>query len=298
MIIKPKNLLFNIIFLISFEVKTLWACTQSLVEEDHISSSLYSLCQAYTEHHPQIEPPEKSMTLQKWNSWLQKNFLRPANLDHQDIKNLPQDLYHTEYIPFYKQLGLVQEKTPLKKQYNIWVVFGGTPWDTLKRFEWVEYMWNQGIYTKKILYINGQRKLNSTEKKWMINHYNTKVSFQHEAALFIWTQKITDDSLKNLFEVMTIPAPSKNKRANTQDTLERFFQSSFYILGSNTLFISNQPYGLYQSLTVETVQKKLGLPTLNTETVYSPLLGAEINKTNTRTFLDTLARQFYTAIQK
>jgi len=99
-----------------------------------------------------VLPPISSLTA--WNTYLQGNFLRPANVDHQHMAHMQQDPNHTK-----------------------------------ERFEFLA----QNITSKKIdvpvnatvTYINGRRKIASSEVE-EAKAMGVDCEYQHQCAELIW----------------------------------------------------------------------------------------------------------------
>lgn len=228
--------------------------------------------------------PAADAPLSVWNTFLQAKFLRAAGSDHCNIQNLPQHDSHDELVPHFEALGLVHETLPTAQKFDQLVVFGGTPWDTRERFSYVKELRNRGIATDAILYLNGDRKLQESERKWLIDQGYGEIEKQHEAAKAIWVKDFADQEDISL-DLLTI-APPEGRRANTEDTLTAFFSSH---QRGTVLFVTNGPYGPYQDATTRVVAaKQLTTPMFE---VVSSMCAPRIS---TASLLDTIARLVYT----
>lgn len=234
------------------------------------------------------ENPGSKGTLEAWNTFLQKHFLRKKGLDHQDIIHMKQHQQHAALLPHFRELGLIDDVEPSRKNYDIIVVFGGTPENTQRRYEKTIAVLKQIKRPKRIVYINGNRKLHPSEIRWLRNNGLREVTHQHLAAELIWKKRFRDKT-DVAFEVMTISPPCPGARANTADTLGAYFKK---FPGATTLFITDGPYGPYQGETVIHIAKKLG-EARYLETV-SSAAPADIS---TRALMDTVARRVYTHLQ-
>lgn len=236
-----------------------------------------------------VLPPISSLTA--WNTYLQCNFLRPANVDHQHMAHMQQDPNHTRMTPLFNALGMVKSINPSRNKYDHVFVFGGTPNHTKERFEFLA----QNITSKKIdvpvnatvTYINGRRKIASSEVE-EAKAMGVDCEYQHQCAELIW--KVYYAGLPVKLEVMTIDPP-EGRRANTDDTLMAFYGRIPADQAANVLGYSNQPYGPYQGDTANAVKERMKRFDLKVEVV----AGASDKDVATITYLDSIARRVYTA---
>lgn len=255
--------------------------------------------------------PRDARNLKAWNDWAQTHFLRPRNKDHMDIKDHPKDPRHNKLMKYFDNLGLINAVTPSKSQYQAIVIFGGGPWNSRERMNYVQKLWEDGVRAEHIVYIGGHRKLSEKEtlahvlnevKPYIPNRSGwvapQKVElYENQAAKVVWDQIIVDDTLRSKLKILTThpkhDAVTGNfiRRANTEDTIIDFFKK--YPKIKDVLFVSSAPYGPYQNETVIKVLKEMKLHHVTAETVSDDL---HMDAT-TLAFLDTLARRLYTIYQ-
>ncbi len=248
-------------------------------------------------------PPGSQGSLEAWNQWLQKYFLRVAGKDHQDIATDQKHPLHHQMLPLFRNLGLVDAVLPSRKQFDVIAIFGGTPVDTRERMYHVVKLWQEGVRADHIIYINGRRKLHpleltqhglDTENKDTPSQPDWVTPkdiplFQHEMAAVIWEQLVPKNSeLFAKFQILTIDPPVGKSRATTEDTISALIDRNTSM--TSCLFVSNAPYGPYQGETVNNVLDEKGAKDLVTETTSSKLT----RDLTTAPFLDTLARRAYT----
>lgn len=240
--------------------------------------------------NPTAKLPSTS-SLPAWNTYLQKNFLRPPNVDHQEMAHMQQDPKHAQMTPLFNALAMVKDISPSLKKYDNVFVFGGTPNHTKERFEFL----SQNITSKKIevpanatvTYINGRRKLADSEvEEAKIMGLNCE--YQHQCAELIWQAYYAGLPVK--LEVMTIDPP-EGRRANTDDTLMAFYARIPADQEAKILGYSNQPYGPYQGDTANAVKERMKRYDLKIEVVAK----ASDKPVATITNLDSIARRVYTA---
>ncbi len=119
---------------------------------------------------------------------MQRNFIRPPNVDHQEMAHMQQDSKHRQMTPLFNALGMVKDISPSRKKYDYVFVFGGTPNHTKERFEFLA----QNITSKKIdvpatatvTYINGRRKIASSEVE-EAKSMGVDCEYQHQCAELI-----------------------------------------------------------------------------------------------------------------
>jgi len=251
----------------------------SIIKNSHISDELYNLAKIVSDNN-KIVLPDKNESLDIWNMWFQKNFLKSENIDDQDTLSISNYEYHNQIEHLIHKLGLINEKLPKHINYDCVVIFGGTPWDTLERFMFIK---KTNVSSNNYVYINGLRKLNNMEIDYIKQNYNETIIYQHEFADFLWNKLFNDD-----LNILTIE-PYSSKRINTFDTIKVFFDG--WNNYCSYLFVSNNPYGLYQK---ETLMKYVNK---NVRNKIIDICYSSINRNiPTLVYLDTIARRFYTKI--
>jgi len=239
--------------------------------------------------NPQATLPPTS-SLPAWNTYLQRSFIRPPNVDHQDMAHMQQDSKHSQMTPLFNALGMVKDINPSRKKYDHVFVFGGTPNHTKDRFEFLA----QNVKSKQIdvpvsatvTYINGRRKIASSEVE-EAKAMGVDCEYQHQCAELIW--KAYYSGLPVKLEVMTIDPP-EGRRANTDDTLMAFYARIPVDQAAKVLGYSNQPYGPYQGDTANAVKERMKRFDLEVEVVAK----ASDKPVATLTYLDSIARRVYT----
>lgn len=250
--------------------------------EGKIHPSLIAIAKAFCPD----DAPQENANAKEWNAFLQKNFLRPEAQDHQEAQKAGQHPKHLELLPHFKSLRLIDEIMPNQQEFDVIVIFGGSPWDTEERFRWVNVLVaERGIKTKAFIYINGKRQLKSSELDWLKAKKLENITYQHEAAKALWG---SFDLKKNPLTILTV-APPPGRRANTNDTLHAFLKYAKENDIHTVLFITNGPYGPYQFDTASMVIKG----NLQFEGSSSP----SNDNISTVSLTDTLARRFYTIVQ-
>lgn len=233
-------------------------------------------------------PPTSSLTA--WNSYLQKSFLRPPNIDHQHMAHMQQDPKHAKMTPLFNSLGMVKDINPAYKKYDHIFVFGGTPNHTKERFEFLA----KNIISKKIevpanatvTYINGRRKILDSEVE-EAKAMGIECKYQDQCAKLIWDAYYA--GLPVNLKIMTIDPP-EGRRANTDDTLMAFYSTIPTNNNTKILGYSNQPYGPYQGDTANAVKERMKRYDLKVEVV----AGKAEQPVATMTYLDSIARRVYT----
>lgn len=234
-------------------------------------------------------PPVSSLS--EWNTYLQKNFLRPPHVDHQDMAHMQQNPKHAQMVPLFNALGMVKDIFPAHRNYDYIFVFGGTPSNTKERFEFLaQNIANKKIYlpdNATVTYINGHRKIDKSEIA-EAKAMGVDCEYQHQCAELIWKAHYAGLPLK--LEIFTIDAPD-GRRANTDDTLMAFYARIPANEKARLLGYSNQPYGPYQGDTANAVKNKLKRFDLEIE------IAAKESTNNVATimYLDSIARRVYIA---
>lgn len=279
-----------------------------ILTSDGVAPALKNLCVHYARTTPGSESPpdEGEGDVLAWIRWTQKHFIRPAHLDHQDLKHLAPHPHHRAFMPYFEALGLTRAVYPARSAYDSAAIHGGTPWDTWERMTHLVAAMRSGLSLQKVFYINGERLLMTSE--FDDNEYafppflsegRASIALptgrplrQNEMAQFFWQTLMQDLSSKMALSFVTLNAAAGHtatspKRFNTVDTVRAMFDedSSDHSL----LFVSNAPYGPYQDASVRFVLKERGLQKIADST--SPSLMRDVT---TLPFLDTIARLLYT----
>ena len=239
---------------------------------------------------PNISLPQ-STSLTAWNAYLQKNFLRPKEIDHQEMASMPQDPNHMQMTPLFDALGMIRDIQPSCTEYDYIFVFGGTPKYTYERFKFLQ----KNIKDKKldissnakVVYINGYRKISDAEIE-EAKTLGVKCTYQHQCAEGFWKAHYSDVPIK--LEVITIQPPT-GRRANTEDTLKVFYARLPVRPSTKILGYSNQPYVPYQGDTATAVSIKENRQDIDVEVVG----GRSSTPVPTITYLDSIARRVFTA---
>ncbi len=234
------------------------------------------------------DAPMESSSLETWNRFLQLHFLRPKNADHQHIQFLEKHTKHNAVTAHFKALGLIDKVLPQSSNYRNIVIFGGTPWNTQERFDFLQDLIRRKllhIEQSRVIYINGLRKLLQSEVDFFEKNNAMNVEFQHEVAALLWNKTLLP-TIKKELEILTIEPPKPDQRANTEDTVSAFFRK---YRGGKHLFISNGPYGPYQFETVKNVSQEIK----NSDAF--EVINSQANpKISTISLLDTIARRLFT----
>lgn len=277
----------------------LGASTPSLVTEGKIHPAFVGFCKNRSASAPDLSAPATI-----WNQWAQAHLLRAKGLDHQDLVAAPPltDKKDREYL---QKLGLVEALIPVEKTFTKILIFGGTPWETYERIEHLQNLVKSGFSAEAIVYINGRRPLARIENLHTLEELE-KISlgvlplpvfaFQHEMAEWLWNHLVTDAALRKKFSVLTLDPPKDAKgnvirRINTGDTVTSIFAVSMPT--DRLLFISNNPYGPYQSATV--FQELAKVPAAKRPLVRTSY-SAERFPRPLAVYSDTLARWLFTLI--
>lgn len=234
-------------------------------------------------------PPATSLS--EWNSYLQNNFLRPANIDHQHMAHMHQDPKHGKMLPLFTAIGMVKDIYPAHRKYDYIFVFGGTPEHTKERFEFLaQNIANKKIYipdNATVTYINSLRKIDKSEIA-EAKAMGVDCEYQHQCAQLIWDAYYAGLPVK--LELLTIEPPS-DRRANTEDTLMAFYGRIPAHEKARLLGYSNQPYGPYQGDTAKAMRQKMQRFDLEIDVAAKE----SSNKVATITYLDSIARRVYIA---
>ncbi len=278
-----KRLLITAIFILTISGfdKCAFSAYPDLIQDGKIHPAIEEIAKIIAPH----EALPSDSDLEAWNNFLQKNFLRPPGDDHQEAQKASQHARHSDLLPHFKVLGLIDAIRPGKQEFDVIVIFGGTPWDTAERFFWTNHLIADGIKTKGFMYINGKRILKSSELEWLKCRGFEGVTYQHESAQTLWD---SSDLKKFPITILTVDPPAE-RRANTEDTLKAFLTYAKDHGIRNALFITNGPYGPYQFETA--------LHIIKGELQFEGSSSTTKSDISTISLTDTIARRFYTIVQ-
>jgi hypothetical protein len=231
----------------------------------------------------------------------QKAWLRPTGVERWEMDGKYQELSPI-ISPYFKQLGMIDEIVPTKKEYTYCIVLGATVTAVRKRLSAALDFWKRGIRFKKLVFLVGARPLAPEKESEATLYHNdnkylpikahwvkpaTTPKTETEMARMVFDQAELPHGFTEAVEVVFVDTPMQKladgteRRPNTGDTVRQWITDTEVIPGS-VLALSSQPYIRYQDTVLRTLLPK----TFTSETVGPKKSGNE----SVDVMLDNLAR--------
>jgi len=185
----------------------------------------------------------------------QKHWLRPKGTERWELVDFPQEK-RDQIIQIVNRMSFFDEKPPLEREYDYCLIFGAAVGSMELRLNYMKRLMAQGVHFNNIIVLTGNRALDAAVES--LEGCKTEA----EAARAL----CKDMPMIRFVEVNT-------GRPTTDDTVKAFRKQ--YPDAKSCLFISNQPYCLYQEAVA---QCETAGPAANP------------SKQNSKVLLDTIAR--------
>ncbi len=186
-----------------------------------------------------------------------------------------------------ERMGFIQEKAPEGTRYTYCLILGATLPAMQKRLRYVRSLWEQGVRFEQIVILTGDRDLDPVADRISLEH---TCSNEAQGARFIYENAHLPEDLRALpllvIDTPKQPSPKGLIRPTTADTVQDWLALGLPM--GTCLFISNQPYVLYQHSVVRCI---LRFPF----TTAGPATTAE--KNSVAVLLDTVARWLYQQLE-
>jgi len=212
----------------------------------------------------------------------QARWIRPAGKERWEIADLPAEKKE-RVIDLAEELGFFGEIVPKHGEFDYALVLGATVFRMQKRIETLIRLWDAGVRFHQIVFLTGQRPLDPS-----VEALTEICDTESEAAEVLWRLAPVSEDM-GLVPVTFVSAPMFStaagiRRPTTGDSIDSWLHSG--PKPGRCLFISSQPYCLYQDAVVQ-----MRLPAeFKAETVGD---GTNGRKQNAAVVLDTIARWLY-----
>lgn len=221
----------------------------------------------------------------------QKEWLRKPGQERWQIENTQEDK-RALVMPYMSALGCVEERFPLRQEYDYAFILGATLASMRYRLAYLQSCWDRGVRFKQIVYLVGERSLDKEKELAVLEKEGvsqdklpaTEVDMAHH---LIKTMQSTG-GMEHVPVVVvatsgTIAPNGSYKRPTTADTVNSWVATNPQ--SGSILAISNQPYCVYQQVVLRSL-----LP----EEFFVETVGAQAaNSVTTAVYLDTVARVLY-----
>lgn len=271
----------NLIILIGlFFIKSPQTLNAIIIETQtapKMKENLTKLKNAFKVLDPVLFKDIDNMSFEEMNKKAQENFLRKPN---QERWNLQETALNEAQKKALKELGLLESIKPNEKNYEYIVILGNTAEDMKHRL-------NYGLQFKtkssQIIFLTGERVLNEINEKEM---HELLIKQKKEPT----EENAAKEICKNSNALFINCKKQKNApRATTNDTiktLDSYFKQKG-IKQAKILFVSSNPYILYQNQTIQTIL-------LKSEVMYKiETIGSNYKDITVEIAKDTLARFLY-----
>jgi hypothetical protein len=162
----------------------------------------------------------------------------------------------TELRPLLQALGFVDTIAPVQKHFRYGVIFGATYKTLAKRFSHMMMLWQQGIRFDQLIFLVGQRPLQTFEQEQILAAYNCTCAMETDIAKLLYERGSLPDDLKKI-PVLFVDAPGYRasdgswQRPTTGSTISSWLAS--HPAPGSIVAISNQPYVCYQDAVLHAI---------------------------------------------
>ncbi|MDF2550625.1 MAG: hypothetical protein K0S07_1692 [Chlamydiales bacterium] len=197
------------------------------------------------------------------------------------------DAQKADFMVCFKSLGLLEAMPPKRNEYAGFGILGATAETSDLRNRYALQLIQQGVKSPLIHEISGERELKSDEITFMEKKFG-RAHLKSEPEMM---QALGEVYFSNRnWKLIVGEKEALAARATTADTIRAL--SKELVRGEEPyLFISNQPYCLYQLFIARHMLLKLGLGDVDVEIAGAADLDA--NQKPVAVYLDTLARIFF-----
>ncbi len=191
-----------------------------------------------------------------------------------------------------KKLGFVERCYPKQRKYEECLLLGATTHVVRKRLNFLARLWQQGVRFKRISFLTGHRPLNEWETTFLDLDGTTPLDLENEKCptnesemMQLYFRKASLPAEIKALPFQLIAAPMQlDRRPTRKDTVNAWLKKQ---QKGSCLFISNQPYCLYDEAMISSIIKKK---------FHFEVVGDKLLKENFKSptaFLDTFARWYY-----
>jgi hypothetical protein len=210
----------------------------------------------------------------------QKKWLRPYGKERWETPEVAEEK-RAKIVELAEKLGFISEIAPIRKKSATCLIHGGTVSRMQLRISYLGALWEEGVRFDRLIFLTGGRPLDPAIE-------GDDCLLESQAARRLWQEALLPPALKS-FPLTFIDVPMKvsegrAKRPTTADTLIAWLSTQPQV--GPALFISSQPFCLYQHLVAKT-----HLPSsFEPETVG---LGGEMETQHGGIILDSIARWLF-----
>ncbi|MES2272733.1 MAG: hypothetical protein V4487_00875 [Chlamydiota bacterium] len=205
--------------------------------------------------------------------WLQKGKERwEYDMRHENLKE--------RLWPLFDQMGLLQEISPLKSQYDYAFVQGALLSRVEARVNYLTFLWNEGIRFDEIVFLTGARPLLDSEKERIPG-----AATERDMVEWVYHRSNLPKDVPVIFINASMKQREDGTRARPQtiDTVTCWLKMD--PKEGSCLAISNQPYISH----MDAVLRRLIPKSFEIESVGPAVIGSP----SVAIILDTIARELY-----
>jgi|GEM_PF-493544 len=190
-----------------------------------------------------------------------------------------------QLMPVLRRLNVIDAIRAEDKHYRYGLVHGAMASAVARRLDFLVEEWQRGVRFDEIVFVTGQRRLDSTLEKTFIA---AGLKTEPEMMQYLWKSKALPAALKRLplkiADALPVRSPGGQlKRPQTKDAIQAWLASNPQ--PAKAVFISNQPYVGYQHAVAETTMPK--------QFDFETIGPAASEKTKISVCLDAIARWLY-----
>ncbi len=175
----------------------------------------------------------------------QKRWLRKPGQERWEMKEVSAE-QRAYVLRWAEKEGLFDAWKPLYTHYDYALILGATTSRMQMRLDYLKKLWNDGIRFKTIVWLTGDRPLDSR-----VDGLTDRCTNESEAAHILWQETNLPEEMRSLPLVFVAVPMEGAKRPNTEDTIFAWLATKPQ--AGTSLFVSDQPFCGYQFAIIKTV---------------------------------------------
>lgn len=166
-----------------------------------------------------------AVVLESLSKIAQKRWLRPAGTERWDLQDSPILKEHrNDILRLLKTLGFVDQVKPTQREYDCVLLLGATDVHLLKRIQYLNKLWDEGVRYQKVYFLSGGTKIQNDLHCFTDIDSSLNVKLETDTALIMEIYQTIHVDHGRKIEVIPIVASKKQLRANTEDTLKAWLE--------------------------------------------------------------------------
>lgn len=240
---------------------------------------------------------QKPIDLNELLTAAKKEWLMPNDVERWEMHPNPYQHEAHKFYPFFEKMGLFKVYEPSQKEYDYAIICGGFSSRMELRVRFFKKHFqkfdskdkNQKVHiNKKKYFLVSERPLDPEAEKWIImqaKRSGKNITTEADAAKYLWEKELPNTDIEFVVGKLQSKNHGRLRRPAFAMVLDSWMNEKKPLPGS-ILMVSNNPYILYQHLTLVNFLKKHGWDDTKLETVGDVEDGVSLMSI----YLDTVTR--------